>query len=302
MRPTDYTVFEQVISKPRLQSYRGYFQATLEEAVGMYMWNSAISSQVRVLLGYFEVALRNRVHVVLSQHYCQTSSGPWYDIMAPQMSPETRRKFSVILNKKDGTPKSPPPSPDYVASNLSFGTWQNVLKAIHSHARHVVFPSVFPHHALNASANDWKTNVIRTRALMYLDELNVARNRIAHHEPLWKFGAVKDTASNPPTLIAAATTNQAESVARLRRLLVLMDEGLRSMSPDLEADLAKSTWRSDVEFLLTDRGINRYRNTRYLPRASAISPATFRKQFGLLCRGNRPVIVAGSGSRGTYYP
>jgi len=66
MLPADLSIFEQTISKARLNSYRSYFNADLREAVGLYMWNAEISSCMRVLLSYFEIALRNSIHRELS--------------------------------------------------------------------------------------------------------------------------------------------------------------------------------------------------------------------------------------------
>lgn len=302
MLPTDLAVFEQTISKPRLNSYRSYFNADLREAVGLYMWNTEVSSTLRALLSYFEIALRNNIHKELSQRLLGHPSAAWYATMSANFKPETRRQIQKWTHDKNGAPRTPAPAPDTVVSNLTFGCWLPIMKAI-QHDRHSIFPSIFPGHPLNSTPNEWRRNVARDGALRFIEELNTARNRIGHHEPVWKFAAIKDTSGpGPAVLIAPASTNQADSLARLHRLLVLFDDGLAWVNRDLAADLSKSSWREQLGFLLTDRGIARYRQMRHVPKSSRMSPAAFRKNFGLVSRANRPVVLAGSQGRGIYYP
>jgi len=40
------SALEQLISKPRLDSYKGYWKASPECAVGLYMWNGDVCSKV----------------------------------------------------------------------------------------------------------------------------------------------------------------------------------------------------------------------------------------------------------------
>lgn len=52
-------------------------------------------------------------------------------------------------------------------------------------------------------------------------EINDLRNRLAHHEPLWKFTAIKDTSANPARTVVPATQSQADTLARFQRLMGL---------------------------------------------------------------------------------
>jgi len=220
----------------------------------------------------------------------------------PNFGPETRRQIQKLTHLKNGALRIPAPAPDSVVANLSFGCWLPIMKAIHLD-RQNVFPRIFPGHPLNATPNDWRQNIQRNGGLRFIEELNVARNRIGHHEPLWKFSAVNDTSgSGAAVLIAAPSTNQTESLARFRRLLILFDNGLSWLNQDIAADLRNSSWRTELEFLLTDRGIARYRKTRHVPKPAHMSPAAFRKNFGLVCRANQPVVLADGRGSGIYYP
>ena len=92
MLPSVPVNFESVISKPRLDSYRGYFHArTVEEAIGLYMWNTELSASFGTLISLFEVALRNQIHRAMSLHYSNgaSSSIHWYDRTYGSLKPAT---------------------------------------------------------------------------------------------------------------------------------------------------------------------------------------------------------------------
>ena len=242
MRPIQPLIFEQIISKPRLDSYRGYFRATTREAIGLYMWNGEISSRLATLLSYFEIALRNNIHAGLSDFYSHGASRSihWYDVTRGQLKSDTRQKIDAVRATRgpggQPIPRTPAPSPDEVVSRVTFGFWPAVLSAIDRRYADQLFPRVFPHHPLTAVPADWKDSTKRKAALSYIYELNELRNRIAHHEPLWKFAAIKDTSVHPPITLVPASVNQASSIDRFRRLISLLEGGVGSLSLQLLED------------------------------------------------------------------
>ena len=63
MKTTNQATFEHIISKPRLHRYSSYFAlSNVQEAIGLYLWNAELTMNFSVLLGFFEVALRNSIH------------------------------------------------------------------------------------------------------------------------------------------------------------------------------------------------------------------------------------------------
>ena len=246
MRPIQPLIFEQIISKPRLDSYRGYFRATTREAIGLYMWNGEISSRLATLLSYFEIALRNNIHAGLSDFYSHGASRSihWYDVTRGQLKSDTRQKIDAVRATRgpggQPIPRTPAPSPDEVVSRVTFGFWPAVLSAIDRRYADQLFPRVFPHHPLTAVPADWKDSTKRKAALSYIYELNELRNRIAHHEPLWKFAAIKDTSVHPPITLVPASVNQASSIDRFRRLISLLEGGVGSLSLQLLEDIQRS--------------------------------------------------------------
>lgn len=309
MRPTVPLSFEETISKPRLDSYRHYFRASRDEAIGLYMWNGEVSSCLGALLSYFEVALRNRIHRTMSEHYSRGASNSihWYDTIRSQLTPGIQEKITRVRTTRGpgGKPvsKKPAPNPDEVVSRVTFGFWSSILGVVDTRYADQLFPKIFPNHPLNVNPSDWAIKQQRKQALGFIYELNELRNRIAHHEPLWKFSAIKDTSIKPAIVLVAESTDQASSIQRFTRLLDLFDQNVRAISTDLYVDLKISSWRTTLDFLLTDRGVNRYRKQKHVPASAVLSPAELHRSFSLVGKSNQPVRIAGrSRFKGLFTP
>lgn len=307
MKPRVAKDFESLIAKPRLDSYKGYFQArSLEEAIGLYMWNGELSVCFSTLISIFELALRNQVHRAMSFHYSNGSSLSfhWYDRIWGQLKPKSKSKIDEV--RRDGTfsrrnLRNPAPSPDEIVSRMSFGFWPNILGVIDRRANFAdkIMPAIFPHHPLNTRPFDWTDNTKLTAAIAFIHELNTFRNRIAHHEPLWKFAALYDTAGGK---IYPPSANLGDSLIRLRRILSLLDQAMRALNTSVFADLQSSSWRRKIDFLLSERGVLRYRTYRYCPADQAINPLELQRNFHKIVRANQPIRISRSGSTGLFVP
>lgn len=307
MKPSVAKDFESLIAKPRLDSYKRYFRArSLEEAIGLYMWNGELSVCFATLISIFEIALRNQVHRAMSFHYSKGSSLSfhWYDRIWGQLKPNSKRKIDEV--RHDGplhrrTLRNPAPSPDEIVSRMSFGFWPNILGVIDRRANFVdkILPAIFPYHPLNARPSDWMDNIKLTAAIAFIYELNTFRNRIAHHEPIWKFAALHGKAG---AQIHPSSANLGESLMRLRRILSLLDHAMRVMNTSIFADLQSSSWRRKIDYLLSERGVLRYRTYRHCPADHAISPLELQRNFHKVVRTNQPVRIIKSKSTGLFVP
>lgn len=127
MRPTIPQIFEDVISKPRLDSYRGYFHlANPNEAIGIYMWNTDLSACFNALMAMFEIALRNSVHRAMSLSYSRqaATSIHWYDTIRGSLSADTTKKVDEVRyewvrrrGQRVRQLRTPAPSPDEIVSS-----------------------------------------------------------------------------------------------------------------------------------------------------------------------------------------
>ncbi|WP_342743081.1 hypothetical protein [Methylobacillus rhizosphaerae] len=168
-------------------------------------------------------------------------------------------------------------------------------------------PKILPAHPLSvpgATPNWWQAPA-RQRALDEIFELKEVRNRIAHHEPLWKFSDVFDTSPQqptPPSLVCPASNDEATTLQRFARLLQVYDQAVSSLSPDLHAYIRASSWRARLDFLLSPRGLERYKNGLHVVEPAAITPEELGGQFATLVQQNRPVRLLDVNGGGIFIP
>lgn len=294
------TTLEQLISKPRLDSYKGYWKASPDCAVGLYMWNGDVCSKVSKLLSFFEITLRNNIHreMSLSMTSGASSSSEWWTPLWTQLKPAARAKIDEVKNKAH--PRTL--SADEVVSRLSFGFWPNVLSWI-AKQRVNLMVKILPGHPLSqlGATPNWRNAVARNSAIRDFFELKDVRNRIAHHEPLWKFSAVMDTASTPAIVVEQASTDENSSLLRFRRLLSLYDNAIDALSPNLFHYIKSSSWREKLDFLLSQRGLDRYKNGSHTI-VETLSTKTLHQQFSCVIRSNRAIQLMTPAGTGVFVP
>lgn len=272
----------------------------MDETIGLYLWNGEVSSCFASHLSYFEIVLRNSIHRAMSLFYTRgrSPSVHWYDLAWKALSPTTQRRIEEVRQRRSRTALDA----DEMVASLSFGFWPAVLRNIdHAHAN-LILPAIFPFHPLSAPVAQWRDTKVRRGALAFVFELHAFRNRLAHHEPLWKFGVIRGASGNTDATNLRASRTPADSIARLRRLLELIEEATGFVDRSVRDDLVASTWRRRLDFLLTDRGIQRYRSCKHVPDSSILTPAEFRYRFTLVGRNNQPVRVRQSRSSGLFIP
>ncbi|WJF90253.1 Abi family protein [Paraburkholderia bonniea] len=307
MHPTDPDNFEYVVAKPRLDSYRSYFKvATTEEAIALYMWNCEISSCFSTLLSYFEITLRNNIHRGMSLHYSDPHSvfegKYWWDRIESELGRKTMESVNKI-RLKNSVPLKPVPSADEIVSRVSFGFWSSVLGHINAAHATAIFPVIFPHHHLNENTNQWRDATTRKNAISFIYEINQFRNRLAHHEPLWKFGRIMDMSIKPAIMKMPESSNFLDSIERFLRILNLFDGAMRAMNLTLYNDLLNSSWRNKLNQLLSFRGLERYRTGKYYCINDSVkTPDQLSMEFSGILANNRPVRIADAVGAGVFVP
>lgn len=297
-------LFERILSKPRLDSYRAYWKVSRETAVGLYLWNGEVCGELSKLLAYFEIILRNSIHRELSLAASRGThaSVHWWDVYASSLKVEARSQIQRVRAASCHANASP----DEVVSRLTFGFWPNTVFWIAKQ-----FPTlpirIFPFHDLSTAASgaNWFQRRARQAACQELLELNAIRNRIAHHEPLWKFPALWDTSPIPPAvpqLICPASTDEPSTLMRFERLLQVFDRTVHALSPAFDSSLKSSSWRSRLEFLLSPKGLQRFKEGRHVAPAAALSVDLLQRNFSAVVKENRPVRLMDHGGEGIFVP
>ncbi|WP_462146185.1 Abi family protein [Pseudoalteromonas gelatinilytica] len=191
--------------------------STDEAALGAYLWNQEVSSIMGNVLHTVEISLRNAIYesylnYVRSHIVNGTASSSAANILAPvrgnpemwfrvAFTKESNQQAIDILdavkNKLSQERKARVPA-NYI-SKLTLGFWVALVDksySINSPSNKtglILWPpirsSVFPNATRNK--NPLSINEIRDE-LKYINNL---RNRLAHHEPLWKASSQYDTKS-----------------------------------------------------------------------------------------------------------
>jgi hypothetical protein len=135
------------------------------KAHSRYIHNVKVSASLFQVIGGFEVALRNSIHLVLSQAF---GSDAWYTALAWK-----KYEFEALSTAKNQIrSRKKQIVPGRIVAELTFGFWcglasrpyESLLWIPHLH-------KAFPHKRLG-----------RKDAFDRLDKIRRLRNRIAHHE------------------------------------------------------------------------------------------------------------------------
>lgn len=173
-----YTSLLPTVSRPRLEAYRIKGDSELE-LLARYNWNLCLCEALYPTLQNLEIAFRNNLHNTLSQKL-----GEYWMWNDPPLSRDADREqvekaeANLVSNGKIAEP------PRMVAE-LTFGFWTRLLDR---RFERVLWPQlmrdVFPHvPARLRNRDDISARFEKIRSL---------RNRVSHHEPIWKLSLLDE--------------------------------------------------------------------------------------------------------------
>ena len=182
----DPAVIEERISVARFAPYIASAHGDLDLAVELYQWNTQMSAALFELLQHAEVTLRNALaeQLVVLRQAAGDPTGRWFwyetdTWFSPWWQPAMINNLRNAVNKASGGDR--PVTNGRVVSELSFGFWRYLLTSHYLDSlwipglRHA-FPKGLP----RAVVND------------LVDQIHHLRNRIAHHEPIYRRDLVSD--------------------------------------------------------------------------------------------------------------
>lgn len=175
--PSLINALEQSLSPERLSTYLAAAGADHAAALRLYIWNTQISATFYGPLQALEITMRNAFHRELAAKYVPN----WYD--DPRLPLTSRAREDLKTAKGTLQRLRRPADPERIVSELPFGFWVRLLsrgppgdynyeKALWRPALHRAFP------------NARKRRKDVHRPLPHLRDL---RNRIAHHEPIFRY-------------------------------------------------------------------------------------------------------------------
>jgi hypothetical protein len=178
----------RLVSPDRFARYLTDAAGSLEAAASLYAWSGRVAGAIYEELGMIEVVLRN----VLDCQLCifhrrrMRGNGQWW--AEPQMPWALGRRKDLRLAEQvtaarqqatDGGQR--PVGPGKVVAELHFGFWRYLLASKYYTALWVpALNAAFPH----LPVRDRKSASANRMVFDALGNLNKARNRVAHHEPV----------------------------------------------------------------------------------------------------------------------
>ena len=266
--PSDLTTTLADLSIPRLASYRNFFNPVDDrELYGIYCWNDAISIRFMRLIGIIEIIMRNRFHQNLSKFAYNTksfgndTSNNWYKYIVKDDT-----KTASQLKKKCKSLSSSMPAHQVIAG-MSFGFWHNLIRIEKTTGNTLIpwdtiIPNIFIDHPQKMSGH-WKKLHHRDQLFARIAYVSEFRNRVAHFEPLWKFGDLKDEWVNrkdhPVTIVEPAPVDAINSLRRLKICYARCLQLLEWLSKNRASDYKLSENHFSLEWLFTQDGLSHYR-------------------------------------------
>lgn len=202
------TAITHSLSTPRFATYQLPILGgtSPEQCLGMYLWNKQLASAFLPVLQIVEISLRNAIHqsYVAAQEAEIERRFPEH-IWAAKKEAATRwfmNKFSQQNNpdayrnieaaKRQLRYANKPITPENVIAKLTFGFWVSLVRKDFDVQRATyltLWPNlraeVFPKAVNPATGNPISINSIGNE----LKDINKIRNRLSHHEPLWRNSA-----------------------------------------------------------------------------------------------------------------
>lgn len=181
---TDNAAVAATISAPRIGTYQAAVSGDLATAVALYGWNARISTALMLPAHFAEVAVRNVVDDALTVVY--GPRWPWEPTFVRSLPNHTGPFYSPksdLLSVRGREPTT-----GKVIAELKFVFWQNMFTARHDiRVWDAQINTLLP----GATSTPQQT---RLRVYNDLEVIRKLRNRIAHHEPIFRRNLYDDLA------------------------------------------------------------------------------------------------------------
>jgi len=170
MEAAIYPGLESTLSADRFGTYLGWAKQDRNRALELYTLNAALCESLYTPLHMLEVALRNRIHQVMSRTYGET----WYDLEAYQSNDVQVEMLQKA--REDLAEKGKHETPGRMVASLTFGYWTAMLGKEYEDLWQKTLKDI-------ARREDGK-GLRRKDFSTPLGPIRMLRNRIAHHEPI----------------------------------------------------------------------------------------------------------------------
>ncbi|WP_233193943.1 Abi family protein [Cryobacterium sp. M25] len=213
----------QSLPAERLTPYFEECGQNLDRTLGLYAWNTLASGAIYECLSHFEISIRNALDAVLkSRHAYHHRAGDWLDNRHSEFSENASTTLAnARFDAKSKLKGEGSPPRGAIIAELSFGFWRRLLDERYERHWGTAVMRFFPE-LKRARASDMKT--IRD----LVEPIYSLRNRVAHHEPIWKI-SITNREADMLRIIKLIDADTAVWVAARSRVLAVVasrDTGL----------------------------------------------------------------------------
>lgn len=161
---------EQALSLERFARYVAWAGGDRDRALELYTLNTRLSEAFYAPLQALELALRNRIHAVISEAHGER----WFETEDLLQAPHQREQVADAIAElvKDGKD----PIAGRVVAALTFSFWTAMVSPIYEDLWRSTLSAI-------AARADGK-RLTRKQLSRPLTPIRVLRNRVAHHEPI----------------------------------------------------------------------------------------------------------------------
>jgi hypothetical protein len=189
------------ISEKKLEPYTALFDSPkIHVPLTAHVILLSLSSAFYMPLQFMELTLRNKINNAMIEIYTSDKmrrriyrfkpkgSTPenWYDWMPETKETKGGIRLAKIRAKKHALAKKKNVTHNDIISEITLGVWINILKEIDDNKN----PFYFWEKAVNL-VFPYRFHMKRNGIFYELDEALYIRNRLFHHEPIWKGADVK---------------------------------------------------------------------------------------------------------------
>lgn len=178
---TDVVAMEAALSLERFARYVAWGGGDRARALGLYTLNTQLSEALYTPLQVLELALRNRVHTVMSAAHGER----WFEVDGLLQAPHQREQVEVAVAELASDGKEP--LPGRVVAALTFSFWTAMVSPAYEDLWRTTLSAI-------AAKPDGK-RLSRKQLSRPLTPIRLLRNRIAHHEPILHWNIQKHHAS-----------------------------------------------------------------------------------------------------------
>lgn len=167
-------LLEPTLSAARIGTYMLAAGHDESRALALYMWNAQLGEAFHLPIQAVEIALRNRINCVLVASFgTEWWHDPAFENLAGKRQIEDINGVQTRIAKR-----GQPLITGQIVAGLSFGFWVSMLDARYN-------PTVWSHH-LNSGFPNLPQSKSRDDLQVMARKIANFRNRIWHHEPIFK--------------------------------------------------------------------------------------------------------------------